>query len=69
MGILIFKGLTARRLFNSFDIKGLSKDKYNYVCLSILNGTFYNQIICQFLSQISDKKDSFNYYNKISTLQ
>jgi hypothetical protein len=25
LGILIFKGLTARRLYKSFDIKGLKK--------------------------------------------
>jgi hypothetical protein len=32
LGILIFKGLAARRLYKSFGVKGLVKDRYSSKC-------------------------------------
>jgi hypothetical protein len=41
LGILIFKGLTVRRLYKSFGVKGLSHTKTNIVCVT----SYYVKII------------------------
>jgi hypothetical protein len=59
-GILIFKGLTARRLYKSFGVKGLSctLNRVNYTAVFVVSSQFTDVAAdrcCEFLSEMFKK--------------